>query len=157
MFSQYQLVASIAQMPATKLLQTTPKGFNSTGEFEWKIYAQLLETVQNREYKPLIEKHIEILTATQGKHRIMTVTFKPVDAPSEKDRADIESTKSNTRANYVQNGILTPEEVRAVLRNDEDGEFSSIAETNPDLDHQREIEEAIRKVDGDKDEGGDEE
>ena len=157
MFSQYQLVASIAQMPATKLLQTTPKGFNSTGEFEWKIYAQLLETVQNREYKPLIEKHIEILTATQGKRRIMTVTFKPVDAPSEKDRADIESTKSNTRANYVQNGILTPEEVRAVLRNDEDGEFSSIAETNPDLDHQREIEEAIRKVDGDKDEGGDEE
>ena len=87
----------------------------------------------------------------------MTVTFKPVDAPSEKDRADIESTKSNTRANYVQNGILTPEEVRAVLRNDEDGEFSSIAETNPDLDHQREIEEAIRKVDGEKEEGGDEE
>lgn len=149
MFSQYQLVASIAQMPATKLLQTTPKGFNSTGEYEWKIYAQLLETVQAREYKPLIEKHIEILTATQGEHRMVNVTFNPVDAPSEKDKADIESTKSNTRANYVQNGILTPEEVREVLRNDEDGEFSSIKAENPDLSHQREIEEALKKVEGD--------
>ena len=151
MFSQYQLVASIAQMPATKLLQTTPKGFNSTGEFEWKIYAQLLETTQNRDYKPLIEKHVSILTAVQGKKRIVSVTFNPVDAPSEKEKAEIEATKSNTRANYVQNGILTPEEVRSVLRNDEDGEFSSITVENPDLDHQREIEEALKKIDG----GGD--
>ena len=151
MFSQYQLVASIAQMPATKLLQTTPKGFNSTGEFEWKIYAQLLETTQNRDYKPLIEKHVSILTAVQGKKRIVSVTFNPVDAPSEKEKAEIEATKSNTRANYVQNGILTPEEVRSVLRNDDDGEFSSITVENPDLDHQREIEEALQKIDG----GGD--
>lgn len=149
MFSQFQLVASIAQMPATKLLQTTPKGFNSTGEFEWKIYAQLQQTVQNRDYKPQIEKHIEILTATQGKHRVMTVTFNPVDAPSEKERADIENTKANTRTSYVQNGILTPEEVRDVMRNDEDGEYTSIPVENPDLEKQKEIEEIIRKVDGD--------
>lgn len=152
MFSQFQLVASLAQMPATKLLQTTPKGFNSTGEFEWKIYAQLLETLQNRDYKPLIEKHIEILTAIEGNHRIINVTFNPVDAPSEKDKADIESTKSNTRANYVQNGILTPEEVREVLRNDEDGEFSSIKAENPDLENnEEEVENVIKKIDGKED------
>ena len=158
MFSQYQLVASIAQMPATKLLQTTPKGFNSTGEFEWKIYAQLQETTQERDYKPLIEKHIEILTATQGKHRLMTVTFNPVDAPTEKEKAEIENTKSNTRSNYVQNGILTPEEVRDVMRNDQEGEYTSIPVENPDLDRQKEIEELIKKVDGDgdKEENGDE-
>lgn len=152
MFSQFQLVASIAQMPATKLLQTTPKGFNSTGEFEWKIYAQLLQTTQNRDYKPLLEKHIRILSAVQGKKHIVTCTFNPVDAPSEKERVEMESTKSNTRANYVQNGILTPEEVRDVLRNDEKGEFSSIAVENPDLERQKEYEDALedemnRKVD----------
>lgn len=156
MFSQFQLVASIAQMPATKLLQTTPKGFNSTGEYEWKIYAQLLETTQTRDYKPLIEKHIEILTASQGERHVVNVTFNPVDAPSEKERADIESTKSNTRANYVQNGILTPEEVREVMRNDEDGEFSSISASNPDLDHEKEVEEALKKIEGKGDEGDDE-
>ena len=146
MFSQYQLVASIAQMPATKLLQTTPKGFNSTGEFEWKIYAQLQETTQNRDYKPLIEKHVEILTSVQGKRRVMSVIFNPVDAPSEKDRAEIESMKANTRTNYVQNGVLTPEEVRDVMRNDEDGEFTSIPAENPELDRQQEMEEIMRKV-----------
>lgn len=151
MFSQYQLVAAIAQMPATKLLQTTPKGFNSTGEFEWKIYAQKLVTIQDREYKPLIEKHIEILTATEGKHRLMTVTFNPVDAPSEKDKAEIESMKSNTRANYVQNGILAPEEVREVLRNDEDGEFTSISKEMPEATpDEGEEEEILNKIDGDE-------
>lgn len=148
MFSQYQLVASIAQMPATKLLQTTPKGFNSTGEFEWKIYAQLLQTVQEQEYKPLLEKHLRILTAVQGKKHVITVTFKPVDAPTEKEKADIEATKSQTRSNYVQNGILTPEEVRSVLRNDAEGDFTSISEESPELTKQREMEEIVRKVDG---------
>lgn len=152
MFSQYQLVASLAQIPATKLLQTPPKGFNSTGEFEWKIYAQLLETVQACDFRPLIEKHIEILTASKGKKHVVTVTFNAVDAPSEKERAEIESMKSNTRANYVQNGIVTPEEVRDVMRNDEEGEFSSIAKENPDLSHQQEIEEALKKIDGEEEE-----
>lgn len=153
-FSQYQLVASIAQMPATKLLQTTPKGFNSTGEYEFKIYAQLLETIQARDFGPLIERHVEILTATEGRHRVMTVTFNPIDAPSEKDRAEIESTKSNTRANYVQNGILTPEEVRMVMRNDEDGEFTGIQAESPELKRQEEIEAELAREDGDDVDGG---
>jgi hypothetical protein len=72
-----------------------------------------------------------------------------VDAPSEKERADIENMKANTRTSYVQNGILTPEEVRDVMRNDEDGEYTSIPVENPDLEKQKEIEELIRKVDGD--------
>jgi uncharacterized protein len=154
MFSQYQLVASIAQMPATKLLQTTPKGFNSTGEFEWKIYAQLEETIQNREYVPLIEKHLRILTAVQGDKRIINVKFNEIDAPNEKERTEIDAQKSNTRCNYVQNGILTPEEVRSVMRNEEGGEYSSIAVESPDLKRQAEMEEVMRKLEEEK--GGEE-
>lgn len=152
MFSQYQLVASIAQMPATKLLQTTPKGFNSTGEFEWKIYAQKLSTIQDTEYRPLLERHFEIVTACQGKPRKLCVVFRPVDEPSEKDRADIESTKSTTRCNYVQNGVLTPEEVREVLRNDEAGDFTGIAADAPEPDDAAEREEILGKVDGEGEE-----
>jgi hypothetical protein len=39
--------------------------------------------------------------------------------------------------------------VRDVMRNDEDGEYTSIPVENPDLEKQKEIEELIRKVDGD--------
>lgn len=152
MFSQYQLVASIAQMPATKLLQTTPKGFQSTGEYEWKIYAQLENTIQNREYKPLIEKHLLIETAIRGKKRVLTVTFKPIDEPTKKEREEIESNKANTRCAYVQNGILTPEEIRGVMRNDPEGDYTSIPAKNPELEKERELEEKYaRKIDGDGD------
>lgn len=161
MMSQYQLVASIAQMPATKLLQTTPKGFNSTGEYEWKIYAQLLETLQATDYKPLIERHVEILTTIRGDRRKVTVVFNPVDAPTERERADIEATKANTRSTYVQNQILTADEVRNSLRNDMEGEFTGIPIENPELheDNTEEVEGLLRKIereDADAEKGGEE-
>lgn len=149
MFSQYQLVAAIAQMPATKLLQTTPKGFNSTGEFEWKIYAQMLETIQNTDYKPLIEKHLRILTAIIGDKRLINVTFNPVDAPTKKEKAELEQMKAQTRCEYLQTGILTAAEVRSAMRNDTEGEYTSIPVENPDLVGDEDLESAmLEKLDG---------
>jgi hypothetical protein len=81
--TQYQLVASIAQMPATKLLKVTPTGFQSTGEYEWKDWAQSLIDIQEMEFTPLLERHFQLLTRKRGKSIAITVKFNPVDAPTE--------------------------------------------------------------------------
>ena len=104
---------------------------------------------------PLIEKHLRILTAVQGDKRIINVTFNEVDAPNEKERVEIDAQKSNTRCNYVQNGILTPEEVRSAMRNEEGGEYSSIEVESPDLKRQAEIEEVMRKLEEEKNDNTD--
>src|SRR5690606_18134855 len=50
--TQYQLVASAASVPATKLLETTPKGFNATGEYEEASYREGLESIQTNDLEP---------------------------------------------------------------------------------------------------------
>ena len=55
--NQYQLVAAVAEVPATKLLGTSPKGFNATGDYEMDSYHEFLESHQEDELTPIVERH----------------------------------------------------------------------------------------------------
>lgn len=148
-FTQGQLVASIAGMPATKLLKTTPKGFNATGEYEWKDYAQHIGEVQSNEFSKMLCKSVEMITACEGSVKVVEVDWHPVDAPTESEKAQVESTKANTRESYVSAGILTVEEVREAMRVDESGEFTHIKKDNPELDKKKQMEDIMRKLEED--------
>lgn len=52
--TEYQLVAAVSEVPATKLLGTQPKGFNSTGDYELQNYWQLLNGIRDNELTLLI-------------------------------------------------------------------------------------------------------
>ena len=125
--TQYQLVASIAQMPATKLLKTTPKGFNATGEFELKDYIQLLQSIQENDMKPLIERHNLLLAKSKfNKDMQIVVKFNPIDMPTEADKASINQATASTLSTLTQSGIISPEEARARLKQDELAGFPTI-------------------------------
>lgn len=129
--TQYQLVASIAQMPATKLLKVTPTGFQSTGEYEWKDWAQSLIDIQKMEFTPLLERHFQLLTKKRGRSVAIVVKWNAVDAPTAKELADIQATKANTYATLLTSGAVSVDEVRNVLRNDKDGEFTGLSPEAP--------------------------
>ncbi len=44
--TMYQLVAAAADCPADKLIETAPKGFNSTGDFQESSYHERLKSLQ---------------------------------------------------------------------------------------------------------------
>ena len=135
--TQYQLVASIAGMPATKLLKTTPKGFNSTGEFEDKDYKQALLEIQENDYIPIINRHNELYTKSKyGRVIPLDVKFNPIDTPTEKEVAEIAQMKSQTAANHINAGITTADEERDVLRNEDGSPYSGLPEEieEPDID-----------------------
>jgi hypothetical protein len=126
--TQYQLVASIAEMPATKLLKTTPKGFNSTGDYEQDDYNQSLIEIQENDYTPLIDRHNELMTKSDyGKVIKLKVTFNPIDTPTEKEVAEVDEIKSRTAGNYINSGILSPSEERNILRTDPEGRYTSLS------------------------------
>lgn len=111
--TQYQLVAAAACVPATKLLETQPKGFNSTGDYEDKQYKLILVEIQNADYIPILDFHYALLSKSKyGITRDYTITFKEIDTPTELERAQINQTKAQTDSVYVQSGILSPDEVR---------------------------------------------
>ena len=60
MMSQYQLVAAAAGMQATKLLETQPKGFNASGDFEKAQYNSLLLSIEKEDYIPYLNFHYMI-------------------------------------------------------------------------------------------------
>src|SRR5690606_36986455 len=60
LMTQYQLVAAEANVPGTKLLGTTPKGFNATGEYEEAVYREELESIQTNDLSPMLERHYKL-------------------------------------------------------------------------------------------------
>ena len=134
--TQYQLVCTIAQMPATKLLKVTPTGFQSTGEYEWKDYAQALLDIQNNDYTPLLERHYELLVRSSYPDRKdieLKVQFNPIEVPTRVEIATQESRIAQLLGTLINSGIITPEEARNVLRGEEIGMFKGIASAMPAL------------------------
>lgn len=144
--TQYQLVAAIAQMPATKLLKAQPTGLNATGEYDFKDYVQSLQTIQDNDMKPIIDRHNELLSISMGKKIDFTTTFNPIDVPSKSDLAQINSLKAQTLSALVQSGILAQEEARESLRSDEDTDFNSLQGNTESPEEQQEIQQLLEKM-----------
>lgn len=127
--SQYQLVASIAGMPATKLLKTTPKGFNSTGEYEQEDYKQSLLEIQENYFIPVIARHNELYTKSKfGRVIKLDIKFNPIDQPTEKELADIANTRAEVAMTHITAGITTASEEREILRNEDGSPYSGLPE-----------------------------
>lgn len=124
--TQYQLVASIANTPATKLLGTVPKGFNSTGDYEESVYHEYLESIQTNEMQPLIERHHllatrsdpELLEIAKGKVMDITVVWRPIDSMTETELADVQLKKAQTAQTLQQTGALNGQDIRKQLISD---------------------------------------
>lgn len=117
--TQYQLIACIAQMPATKLLKVTPTGFQSTGEYEWKDYAQALLDIQNNEYRPLYDFHYKLLIKSLYPDRSdlsVSIAFNPIDVPTKDQESTVEARVAQYTSTLIQSGVITPEEGRTLMR-----------------------------------------
>lgn len=135
--TQYQLVAAASNMPATKLLGTSPKGFNATGEYEEANYHEELESIQESSATPLVERHLLCLWRSeiapkfkQDPKRQLEIQWRPLDAPTAKEQAEVEEIKSRTAQNYVNAGALDGTDVRGVIIKDSESGFTGIEEVS---------------------------
>lgn len=145
--TQYQLVASIADMPATKLLKTQPKGFNATGEYEQKDYIQSLQAIQEQDYIPILKMHYELFTKSfYGELIDLSIVFNPIDTPTEKETAEVAKIWSDIDSNYIASGVVSADEIRDIRRSEEGSAYSTLAddiegEAMPEVD--KAVDEAL--------------
>lgn len=133
--TQYQLVASIAQIPVTKLLKVQLKGFDSAGTYEMEDYIQSLNTIQKNDYTPIIRRHIALFNASEnGLSEKFTVNWNPVDVPGEKEKAEIRMLTSQRDVILISSGVISSEEARERMRNDADSLYTSLPPEMPDLE-----------------------
>lgn len=141
--SQYQLVAAIAEVPATKLLGTSPKGFNATGEFEMQSYHEMLAGIQEHDMTPLLERHYEILLRSEfGIKTPVEIVWSPMDEPTEEQQANINKTKADTYNTLQATGAIDGQDIRDVLIKDKSSGFNSIDAEMPEQDYDDEQDQA---------------
>lgn len=132
--TQYQLVAAIANVPATKLLGTTPKGFNSTGEYEEATYREELESIQANDLAPMLERHHLLCMRSHVAPKLgiqsvrTTVVWSPLDSPTAEEWAAILKTRAETDNLYVQMGAIDGMDVREKIKADKDGDYHALAD-----------------------------
>lgn len=142
--TQYQLVAAASGVPATKLMGTSPKGFNATGEFEQASYHEELESIQEHDLTALVDRHHLLLIRSEIAPKFDIAPFsvesnwKPVDSPTADELAEVNYKKAQSDALLVQSGALGGEDVRNRLISDKDSGYNGM-EAEMDLSGEEEI------------------
>jgi phage-related protein (TIGR01555 family) len=139
--TQYQIVAAAANVPATKLLGTQPKGFNTTGEFEESSYHEELESVQRHDLTALLERHHLLLIRSEIAPQFniepfhTTITWNPLDAMTAEELAVLNKIKSETGQYLITSGAISPEDERQRIITDPQSGYNGIVdESNEDMD-----------------------
>jgi hypothetical protein len=129
--TQYQIVAAIAKTPSTKLLGTSPKGFNPTGEGEADSYHEFLESIQTGWGNPFLERHYLLMSLSYFDGVQIEHTWQPVDSVKAEALANMQKVKAETGGVLIDKGVISPDEERQRLRLDKDSGYTLTDEEAP--------------------------
>jgi uncharacterized protein len=146
----------LADMPAPTELPVQRSAWRCTSRAAWgrrarsaegelRTYYDTITAYQNRLMRPNLQKvvNFEMLSLWGDIDPDITFEFEPLLEMTEKERAEIQKMKAETRQVYVDMGAFAPAEVRGVVVDDPDEPFTDLnAEDVPDL-REEEIEGLI--------------
>ena len=137
--TQYQLVAAASEVPATKLLGTSPKGFGASGEYEETSYHEMLSSLQTADLTPFLERHHLLLIRSEiaPKYGIKpfntAISWNPINELSSQELADINLKKAQTAAIYTDAGAIDGMDIREVLQSDKESGFNGLEDRKIEL------------------------
>ncbi|MGL4896936.1 MAG: anti-CBASS protein Acb1 family protein [Cetobacterium sp.] len=124
-FAEQICVAS--QTPISKTWGQAPKGLNATGEGDIKNYYNMISGNQRNMMYPLIKYLIELICYEQFGQDIDGIDFRfnPINSVSPKEKAELQALKVGEYSTLTQLGVLSPDDVRSLLINDDSNEYTS--------------------------------
>jgi len=126
LIQQYELVACIANIPVTKFLGQSPKGFNATGSYDEASYLQELESIQSDQYEPMLDRHYKLLARSEGLPIDgAEIVWPPMDSPTKLELADIQLKQAQTAQIYCDIGALDGTQVQSKLFADKDSGYDA--------------------------------
>lgn len=131
--TQFQLDAAICEVPATKLLGTSPKGFGASGEYEEASYREFCEGIQ-QDLLPLLDRHHQLVMKSIVAPKLkcepmeVSVQWAALDSPTAQEFADIELKKAQTAQIYASLGAIDGMDIRKKLQADKDSDYFNLAD-----------------------------
>ena len=93
----------------------------------------MIASLQEQVLRKPLEKMLKcIMLHLYGKIEDVTFDFRPLNEEDERTLADTQKVKADTAAVLLANDVVTPDEVRDALRNDEKSAFSGIEGDAPE-------------------------
>ena len=134
---QYAIVAAAAEVPAEKLMGSSPTGLNATGNYEADSYHEMLESIQEHDMQPLIERHHLLLMRSEVRPKFgvdfeIEVKWNPTDSPTAKEQAEINQIKANTAKAWVDAGVMDGQDARTALVADKDSGYTMLDDELPE-------------------------
>lgn len=132
--TQYQLVASVAGVPVTKLIGTVPKGFNATGEYDESSYHESLESLQTNKLTAVLDRHYLCLMRSNiaPKFKVpppnISVVWNPLDTVTAKEQAEVNLINAQAGAQLVTSGAIDGMDERARITADPKSGYHALPE-----------------------------
>lgn len=107
-------LSGVSGIPVTKLFGRSPAGMNSTGQSDERNYYDGIRAYLINKVKPEANKLISLVGKTEyGKPGDYGIDdFNSLWELTEKEYAEIQKMRADTYQIYMQNGVLSPDEVR---------------------------------------------
>ena len=135
--TEYQLVAAIANTPATKLIGTPPKGFNATGEYDEANYHEYLETIQATEFAPLLQRHHDLCIRSELAEKFgvfqTEIQWRPLDSMTETELADIRLKNAQADQVLQTTGAIDGQDIRKRVVGDKLSGYNGLETYEPEL------------------------
>lgn len=132
---QYDM-SSVSGIPITILFGRSAAGLDATGDADMDNYYTMLEGIQENKVRPVMEQLLPIMCMSEfgAVPGDINISFNPVRVPSEKEKAEIATAKTNAIVQAHSEGIISDKialkELRAMP---ETGMFTNI--TDEDIEN----------------------
>lgn len=126
-YASLELIPVIFGVPATKLLEISPSGFNSTGEFEMRNFYDSVHTKQTNVFDAPMKRLVEIICYTKGLDPdILAWAWKSLFKMSERESAEVNRMEADTAQIYYNMGVVGNDDIAKRLINDKDSGYNNI-------------------------------
>lgn len=94
-----------------------------------QTYKQLQQGIQRIDFVPILELHYRLLAKSEyGIDKDYSCVFAEIDTPTEKERAEIKEINARTASTYIQAGVISADEERTRLREDNNSGYNALSE-----------------------------
>lgn len=109
-------IAEAVGIPATRFLAKSPGGLQSTGEGEQDDYARDINSQQENELRPILDRLFAIIARSKGIAEVPEYSFPSIIDMSEKDKAEAAKTWTEATSAAVTAGVMDENEARMTLQ-----------------------------------------
>ena len=136
---QYAIACAAGDCPVNKVMGTSESGMGggAAGGYDEGSYHELLESIQENDCQPLVERHHLLLMKSEivpkfKKDFEIEILWNPTDSPTAKEQAELNGLKATTAKTLVEAGIIDGQDGRTVLVADKDSGYTTLEDDLPE-------------------------